>query len=172
MNIETARRLFAYDPASGVIVWRVDNGKSVYAGDRAGCIDTHSGYRKIRYRDRSYAEHRIAWMIYYGEVAPPQIDHINRVRDDNRIANLRSATVAENAFNKSISSINSSGVPGVYWSSEHKKWKAQISVRGRRHFLGLHDRIADAKAARSNAEIQYFGAFRPANTNDNLRDAA
>ncbi|GHC61538.1 HNH endonuclease [Limoniibacter endophyticus] len=166
MDIVTARRLFSYDSSTGVLIWRVDNGRSVRAGDRAGCVDGSHGYRKVRYRGVSYAEHRIIWMIYYGEDAPDQIDHINRARSDNRLSNLRAASVADNAFNKSRSSVNSSGVTGVYWSSEHRKWKAQISARGKRHFLGLHDSIDAARTARETAENLYFGSFSPANTND------
>lgn len=166
MDVFTAKRLFSYDPSTGILTWRVDNGRSVRAGDRAGCLDVSTGYRKVRYRGTAYPEHRISWMVFYGEDAPEQIDHINRTRDDNRISNLRAATSTENSFNKSVCSNNSSGVAGVYWSAEHGKWKAQISVRGKRHFLGLHDTLEAAKAARQDAEIAHFGAFRPANQNE------
>lgn len=162
MDVALARRLFSYDPANGHVTWRVGNGRSVRAGDRAGCVDNSSGYRRIGYRGTFYSEHRIVWMLHYGENPPPILDHANRIRHDNRIVNLRSASSADNARNKSILSANKSGVAGVYWSVEHKKWKAQISVKGKRIFLGLHDDISAAKAVRLQAERVHFGAFSPA----------
>lgn len=165
MDVALARRLFSYNPSTGHVTWRVSNGRSVRSGDRAGCFDCSNGYRRIGYRGTFYSEHRIVWMLHYGENPPPVLDHANRVRHDNRVVNLRPASPAENASNRSILFANKSGVAGVYWSAEHKKWKAQISVKGKRLFLGLHDDISDARTARLQAERLHFGAFSPANQN-------
>lgn len=165
MHFATASRLFSYDHLTGVVTWKVGNGRSVLPGDRAGCIDPSNGYRKIGYRGRQMPEHRLAWLLYYGEMPSCPLDHANRVRDDNRISNLRLATVAENNRNKSVQSTNTSGMPGVYWSAGHNKWKVQLTVGGKRHFLGLHATFDNAKAARLSAERTHFGEFRPSNDN-------
>lgn len=168
MDLHLALRLYRYDPETGIVTWRVGNGRSVKSGDRAGCVDPVSGYRKVGYRGKQTPEHRLAWLMHYGEEPSDDIDHINRVRADNRICNLRLATKAENNRNKSATVKNKSGVPGVYWSAEHKKWKAQISINGKRVFLGLHDQLSDAARAKRDAEIKHFGKYRNADNDNDL----
>lgn len=161
MKFETAKRLFDYDPLTGFVYWKIGNGRSVNAGDRAGALDRSSGYRTIGYRGRQYREHRIIWLLVYGVWPPMDIDHINRDRSCNRVDNLRLATPAENSRNRTVSSVSRSGVPGVYWSAEHKKWKSQITVGGKRKFLGLHSSLDKARQVRVAAEAELFGSFSP-----------
>lgn len=161
MDIVEARRVLRLDHASGRLFWKVDVGTSALAGRQAGCLDGSNGYRKLRYKGRVYQEHRVVWLLAYGEWPLRLLDHINRDRSDNRLCNLRLATVTENNRNRPRQVSNKSGVIGVYWSAEHRKWKAQITVDGRRIFLGLHGEKKKAADARLAAEIKYFGEFRP-----------
>ena len=91
--------------------------------------------------------HRIVWAMTYGYWPGHQIDHINGVRNDNRLCNLREATVAQNPQNQRTSPRNASGYPGVSWTTDGK-WEAHITVDGRRHHLGLFDTAREAYAAR------------------------
>ena len=50
-------------------------------------------------KGRQYLQHRVAWALHYGEWPASFIDHINHIRDDNRIHNLRVVTRAENNSN-------------------------------------------------------------------------
>jgi hypothetical protein len=92
------KQLLDYDPETGVFTWRVNRGGAAKAGTRAGC-PTPFYYRVIRIGGRSRREHSLAWLYVHGHWPADELDHINRVRDDNRIANLREVTHAENMQN-------------------------------------------------------------------------
>lgn len=87
------------------------------------------------------------------------IDHINRVKTDNRKKNLRTCTIRENIINSSIRKNNSSGVVGVSWDKKRNKWSAQICVHRKNIHLGMFDTKDEAEDARKRAEKKYFGEF-------------
>lgn len=157
--VEWAQQLFAYDPETGVVVWKVDRGNRgrIKAGTRAGSKCT-TGYREIRVNRRPVMEHRVAWFLYHGFLPPCQLDHINRVRDDNRICNLRLAleNAHHNNQNRAVGKNSSSGVKGVMWYPCRNKWIVRIKVKGRSIYIGLFEKFDDAVAARKAAEIKYF----------------
>ncbi|MDA6380520.1 HNH endonuclease signature motif containing protein [Escherichia coli] len=69
----------------------------------------------IMINGKAYPAHRLAWLIVYGTMPDGFIDHINRVRTDNRISNLRLVTHSENMQNRKIQKNNKSGYRGVSW---------------------------------------------------------
>jgi len=92
--------------------------------------------------------------MHYGEIPKGfEIDHINGVRDDNRLCNLRLVTHAENNRNKKPQSNNSTGVSGVRMDTNKKKWHAAIQVDGIKYHIGYFDDFNAACEARRNAEI-------------------
>jgi hypothetical protein len=88
-------------------------------------------------------------------------DHINRNRSDNRRENLRPATIQENTRNRGLQSNNTSGITGVTWKEDKKKWKAYISINKRQIHLGYFIGKDDAICARLKAEAEYFKEFAP-----------
>ena len=100
-------------------------------------------------RFRSMA-HRLAWFFVYGYLPNSEIDHINRQRADNRIANLRLANRSVNMHNTNIAKNNKSGVTGIHWKKSHNKWSAQVYLHGHRNFLGLFDELEDAHVSINN----------------------
>jgi len=84
-----------------------------------------------------------------------EIDHINGIRTDNRLVNLRSVTHRENQKNIKRSTCNTSGRVGVRWEGHRSKWRSAIKVDGREKHLGSFDSFAEASAARKAAEIKY-----------------
>lgn len=146
------RELFSYDPVTGVFTRRTSVG-----GSKAGSVAGHAaydGYVYIQADGKRYSAHRLAWLFVHGRWPYEQTDHINGVRSDNRIANLREATNLQNVQNqKSAHSNNkSSGVLGVSWHSRDRKWRAQIQVDGKKKLIGSYDSIAEAKAAYDNCK--------------------
>ncbi len=97
------------------------------------------GYVYVSVDGHKYLGHRLAWFMTYGVWPASGLDHINRIKTDNRLANLRLATPSENNQNKSEAMVsNTSGLLGVSWMSRARKWRAQIQVDGRVTYLGLY----------------------------------
>ena len=98
---------------------------------------------------KTHQAHRIVWQLHNGQIPDGlQIDHINGIKDDNRIENLRLDVNKENPQNISEPQCNNtSGYLGVSWNEREKKWRAQIMVKGKRKYLGLYDTKEEAYEA-------------------------
>lgn len=83
-----------------------------------------------------------------------QVDHINRIKTDNRRSNLRVVTNKQNSHNKSLLDSNKSGHTGVIWRKDNKKWRAFI-FRDKFICLGQYDDLDEAINARKKAEKIY-----------------
>lgn len=140
----------AYDPATGVITWRVRKSQRVRAGDRAGCLND-LGYRRIEVDGVNYAAHHVAWLLTTGAWPAQEIDHINGDKDDNRFENLRDVSRAANLQN-----VNARGVT----RTRSGKWKAQISVANRKKTIGTFTDEAEAIAAYRQAKARLHPTWR------------
>lgn len=136
-----------YNPETGIFTW-VSIKQKVHIGMIAGGY-TDKGYILINIFGRKYAAHRLAWLYVYGEFPPDLIDHINGIKDDNRICNLRKATPAENNQNirKAFKSNKSSGLLGVSWLEYKKKWHSRIVINGKQKSLGFYKTPMEAHEA-------------------------
>lgn len=141
------KSLLTYDPNTGVFTWRVNCGTRARAGNLAGCV-AGDGYIQIKIRGCKYYAHRLAWLYTYGVWPADQLDHINRVKTDNRIANLRTATAAENNQNR--------GYAGVHWCAARRKWRVRICVNKKSISVGSYANHNDAISARKAAVIKYY----------------
>jgi hypothetical protein len=146
--------LFTYHSISGWLTWNITSNRNALKNSRAGKTDKN-GYRIIKILGKPYKEHRIVWLYHYGYLSKDQIDHINRIKDDNRIENLRECSNAENHQNRGISPLNTSGYPGIYWSKISNKWHARIGVNNKRLHLGFFDKLEDAIKAYDVAKKQH-----------------
>lgn len=148
-----------YDKETGFFQWSKKR-RGIKTGVRLG-TDNGFGYQRITVLGKSYYAHRLAWFYVYG-TWPDQIDHINGVRDDNRIGNLRDVTVQQNNQNRNTAQKNSgSQMLGVSWHKKAKKWQAHICVYKERKYLGLFDDVNEAHKAYLNEKerIDYgFGS--------------
>jgi hypothetical protein len=137
----------AYSAERQCVTWNAH-----YAGKEAFTADNGKGYRQGCIDGRHYFAHRVIWAIHRGQW-PEFIDHIDGRRDNNRLENLRCVSRAENAKNMRQGSRNRSGVTGVHWDKEGRKWKAVISVQGAPKHIGYFKDLDEARAARREAEI-------------------
>jgi hypothetical protein len=142
-----------YNPNTGLFTWRVAFNSRSTIGSIAGSYS--NGYRVIRINRKNYHAHRLAWLYTHGQFPQNQLDHINRIRDDNRINNLREVTNAQNHQNRNLGANNISGVCGVNWHKRDKKWRAYIKLNGKDIHLGQYDDMKDAIVARKQAEQTY-----------------
>lgn len=92
-----------------------------------------------------------------------EVDHINGDGLDNRRANLRVCSHAENQKNVKKPTTNTSGYKGVAWSKHHLRWKAEIRANGKRIHLGTFDTAEEAAAAYDTAAKQMHGEFARTN---------
>lgn len=106
---------------------------------------------------RGYYVHRLAWFYVHGRWPQQQIDHINGDPHDNRIANLREATVEQNRRNVRLSTKNKFGLKGV--TIQKGRYKAQIRFAGKHINIGLFDSPEEAHAAYCRHAIQLHGEF-------------
>jgi hypothetical protein len=150
-----AKELFDY--RDGDIYWRVRTSNNTKMGQPAG-YKKKTGYLAISVNDRQCLAHRLVWIWHYGDV-PDEIDHINGVRNDNRIENLRPATPLENQWNSAKPVTNTTGFKGVCWNKKVGKYMAQIRINGRQTYLGLFSDPAAAHEAYIAAANKNFGEF-------------
>lgn len=148
--IDYAKSHLHYDQGTGSFTWvclppRLNNKNLAFIGGRAGSSH-HSGYWFITLMGKKVAAHRLAWAWVNGPTSM-QIDHVNGDRSDNRIANLRTATKAQNMHNAKTKSVSSSGIKNVQWDSESGKWRVRVRVNGKRYHIGRFDKKDDALAA-------------------------
>jgi hypothetical protein len=149
INAEILRKNFSYNPETGVFVRVIGGiGPNARAGSIAGSNDS-KGYRKITFMQEFHRAHRLAWLYVYGEWPKHEIDHINGIRSDNRISNLRDIPRARNAENtRTPRKNNKSGLLGVSSPCKHdKKFTASISISGKDVKLGRFDSAEDAHDA-------------------------
>lgn len=144
-----------YDPETGVFTWLVAKSNSVKPGSVAGSINS-SGHRQIRWEGRQLPAHRLAWRFVNGRWPAKQIDHINGIRDDNRIDNLREATQSQNCANRRVMR---NGLKGACWFGPLQAWKASICKDGRKIHLGYHASEEEAHQAYIRAAQSIHGAF-------------
>ncbi len=132
-----AREGIKYTPKSGIF-WR--NGKPIRT--------VHpTGYIKFWYNGKSVCGHIVAWNLIHGSIPKGmQIDHINRIKTDNRIENLRLVTVQENAFNREGFKNASSIYKGVTFKPRGK-WEAASEIGGKYKYLGSYDTEIEAAKA-------------------------
>ena len=101
---------------------------------------------------RPHKAHRLAWLYVYGYLPEGRLDHIDRIKDNNRIANLREAGQQCNRRNTGNPNNNTSGVKGVYWFNRDKVWRASIRINGKYIYLGRHNDFEEAVCHRFAAE--------------------
>ncbi|MEO0449071.1 MAG: HNH endonuclease signature motif containing protein [Pseudomonadota bacterium] len=129
-----------------------------YAGTEAFTATSANGYKVGRIFKRTLRAHRVIWTMVHGE-EPNVVDHINGVRADNRLTNLRSVTASQNSQNMRMRDSNTSGVTGVSFHKQRGRWQAYITVNNKAQNLGHFDNKDDAIAARKAAEIEH--GFHP-----------
>ncbi len=142
MNQEIVKANFEY--SDGGLYWKFDRGANAKAGNRAGRL-LKTGYRSIHFSGRRYQEHRLVYLWHHGFI-PEQIDHINRIKSDNRIENLRATDYSKNQMNTHARS-NQSGFRGVRFINSTGRWAARIYQNGKEIRIGTFDSAEAASAA-------------------------
>lgn len=148
---ERAHEVFEY--RDGNLYWKPRllsrNRPSEKAGLLVG-VDDGRGYLKVGVDKKRYYVHQIIFLMHNGKF-PKCVDHADGDVANNRIENLREASVSQNMFNTKLNIKSTSGVKGVHFNKQKQKWQAKLVVRGKQ--------IARAFESFEDA-VDFMGLFR------------
>ena len=154
-QVELKRQL-SYDSETGVFVRLVSNTNAVKVGEVSGSLS--HGYLRVMVNSIAYEAHRLAWFYAYGEWVE-MIDHINGIKHDNRLCNLRSANYLNNNRNAGMRKDNASGYKGVSYRKDIGKWRAQYNYNKKRTHLGFFDTALEASLVYERYAKLHYGDF-------------
>lgn len=157
ITAERVRELLNYDPSTGIFTHAMRRA-GVRFGLVAGTINADR-YRIIQLDGVGYFAHNLAWLYVKGSWPHPELDHRNRMPDDNRFENLREATHAQNMCNREMPVNNRSGFVGVGFHIRSGKWRACIGISGKAKHLGLFATPELAKNAYAEAARKHHAEF-------------
>lgn len=147
-NFDFLFEYLRYNETKGEFTWIKRPNKNIHLHTRAGTKNS-AGYRVISLFGKRYLEHRLAWFFVHGEMPKHEIDHINQIRDDNRISNLRQVTRSENQRNKTRKDSRVDEV-GIWWCRRRKRYIAEITLNGKKvyqkSFKDIDEAIQQRKA--------------------------
>jgi len=148
------REIVSYDFDTGMFTRLVTTCGSAQKGS-VPISKNKDGYYQLRINYKMYTQHRLVWLYIFGVFPNGDIDHINHIRTDNRISNLRVVDKATNNKNIRKRNNNTSGVNGIWWHKQNGKWCAEIKSDGLKIHLGSFVDIKDAEKARLDANKKY-----------------
>lgn len=127
MNYEEAREVWEPDFERGELHWRESGGQG--RKKSVGYLHKISGYWRVVYKQRQYKRARVLWLLHSGEWPKGEIDHVNHIKHEDALCNLRDVTPSENQHNRSLNSNSSTGHAGIYFN--------ETFTNGRRYFVNL-----------------------------------
>ena len=151
------KELFDYNPDTGEFTRLITSSPRGVKGEITKGYLGVQGYYKIQVDNTQYPAHRLVWVWVYGSIPDDMmIDHINRIRADNRLSNLRLVTHAQNQQNKNVNIRNKVGYTGVFWYASKQVWTANITVNNVHIHLGTFKTLEQAVKMRKIAESEYY----------------
>lgn len=161
--MNTITEYLSYNPETGILTWIKRPNKQIYIGTRAGSLKK-DGYRTIHFQGKTFQEHRLIWYLYYGEHPKGQIDHINQIRHDNRIINLRDVSKSENARNRSQQDSRLKE-RGIWYCKRRKRYIAEIRIKGKKiyqaSFTDIDEAIQQRQAKEKELGLFHYSHLNP-----------
>lgn len=144
--------------SNGSLLWKKTSSYTPQNLSKAAGWKDSRGYLNFKLKGKTYKSHRIIYLLFNGYL-PKCIDHINGIRDDNRIENLREVTQRQNCCNSKPRITNTSGYKGVFFRKKVGNWQASISYNYKHIYLGVFDNPHDAARAYNLASKMYHGEY-------------
>lgn len=154
---ELVNQTFEY--RDGLLYWKGIShpNKMRWIDKPAGSIHK-TGYRHITWMGKVHKSHRLIFLMHNGYL-PPEVDHINGDRADNRIENLRAANRSENQCNRNILVNNTSGYAGVSWHKKSQAWVVRVMKNGKTVLQQYFKDLELAGLVATEARNLYHGKY-------------
>jgi len=176
---EYIKENFRYDPDTGYLWWtkpcESKNGRRQLDKPVGHVYNTHKYVRinlGLTNGQVSCGAHRIAWFLHYGSWPKDVLDHINGIKNDNKIANLREVTSQQNSANAKKKSNCSSQYKGVSFNKGRKKWEARVCISYKDKRIGYYTSEEEAARAYDKAAREKFGDYACLNFPDEHEQGA
>jgi hypothetical protein len=150
INLDYIKETYMYNSDTGEVRYKVFRSRRA-KNALVGSLDHTTGY--ICTGRNKIGIHRIAWFLSHGEWPDRKIDHINGIKTDNRIINLRLVSDRENAQNMDCH--RKGKIVGTSQYKDGVRWQAAIKIRGRAYNLGIYPTALDANNAYLEACTKY-----------------
>ena len=148
----------AFEYRDGKLYWKINTNKSKkLIGKEAGCKTT-CAYGSVNLDSKAYSIHKVIYCMHKG-IMPTIVDHINLIRDDHRIENLRAADHHTNNYNKGVQKNNKLGMKNISWNKQNKKWWVQVIANGKKVVSLMFDDLELAQLVAYEARDKFHGAF-------------
>lgn len=158
--------ILQYDAKIGVFTWK-HSSPVAHAGEIAGKIYSN-GYRYIAVAGTYYPAALLAWIYIAGFDPGGMIDHIDLNKENDSFNNLRPASHSQNHANVEVPKHNTSGLKGVLWNKQRRKWQARLTNQYKQVHLGFFDDIVDAAIAYRSGAIAQWGEFARVPTDEEI----
>ena len=155
MDAKILHELFEY--RDGELYWKVAKARNLKIGDKAGC-KRKDGRAVVKINNKLMMVYRIIFAMHHGYF-PKYIDHIDSNPQNDKIENLREATLSENAYNRVRGTNNASGIKNVSWNTRRKKWRVVIEVDKQSIEIGHYEDIEFASLVAEEARNKYHGSY-------------
>ena len=146
-----------YDVDTGIFTWKYTRSSRAIKGNVAGT--NSNGYIHINLNNKIYRAHRLAWLYCFQEWPEKHIDHVNGIRNDNRLDNLREASDTQNSFNIRAHKDSGTGIKGVYYNKSNNNYRAQIRANGKTISLGSFRTLEEAAKAYNTKAVELHKEF-------------
>lgn len=154
---EKLKSIFFYNSETGIFTRKVKRGKWP-AGEVCGTING-GGYVYISINGVKYQAHRLAWLYMYGQFPSLGLDHINCLKTDNRICNLRESNQSMNSLNVPVKKNSSTGLKGAFYIKSKRMFGSKARVNGKSFNLGYFRTKELAHDAYVNFANKHHGDF-------------
>jgi len=127
--------LFTYNNNS-TLIYNYNPSRCTVAGSTAGCLNKKLGYYVVKINNKSYRLHRVIYLYHKGYV-PSIVDHINRIKTDNRIENLREVNASQSSHNVSVRKDSVTGIKGIGYHTLKGRWQANVTIKGKTYYKSI-----------------------------------
>jgi hypothetical protein len=159
MDVEYLREHIDYDPDTGLFEWRQSR-RGIRPDNRSAGYLAPDGRWYVTIDYHRYLAHRLAWFYVHGRWPAVSIDHIDGNPSNNRLSNLREATLGQNQQNRRAG-CGTSRFLGVHWDTRRQRWLATIKLNRKSRYLGqfLTEEAAAEAYVEAKRRLHEFGTL-------------